>query len=146
MNQLRALRRIQFCAGHRLMEHRGKCENLHGHNYVADIYIAAPTVDSVGRVVDFAEIKRVFKGWIDEHWDHGFILWDKDEQAIRAIRAVQPHKLYLLDRNPTAENLALHLLEVVGPKLVPQLNGQRLVVERVAVWETEETCAEVSRS
>jgi len=144
MIRIQALRRIHFCAGHRLLEHGGKCENLHGHNYVADVYVTASEVDSVGRVVDFAEIKRVFKGWIDDHWDHGFILCDRDHTAIQAVRSVSPHKLYLMSHNPTAENIARHLLEVVSPKLLDAFPGHSLRVARVSIWETKETCADVS--
>lgn len=143
MNSLRVLRRIRFCAGHRLLGHGGKCENLHGHNYIADIFVSGRDVDSIGRVVDFAELKKLFKGWIDEHWDHGFIVFDKDEQAIAAVKSVEPHKIYLLPDNPTAENIARHLLEVVGPKLLARASGNGLEVSRVAVWETDDTCAEV---
>ncbi len=143
MKNLQVLRRIRFCAGHRLVGHGGKCENLHGHNYVADICVVGRGVDSVGRVVDFADLKRVFKGWVDEHWDHGIILYDQDCETIRAVRSVMPHKIYLLPDNPTAENIARHLLTEIGPKLLAGLSGYDLHVSRVAVWETEDACAEV---
>jgi 6-pyruvoyltetrahydropterin/6-carboxytetrahydropterin synthase len=143
MNGMQVLRRIHFCAGHRLLGHGGKCENLHGHNYIAEICVAASDVDRIGRVVDFAELKRLFKGWIDEHWDHGFIVYDQDADAIRAVESVSPNKVYRLGANPTAENLAKHLLQVVGPKLLSGFSGTALKVTRVAVWETDDTCAEV---
>ena len=47
-------RRIQFCAGHRVMGHEGKCRNLHGHNYVVFVTAQADELDSVGRVIDFS--------------------------------------------------------------------------------------------
>ncbi len=144
MTSLQVLRRIRFCAGHRLLGHGGKCENLHGHNYVADIYVSGRGVDPIGRIVDFAELKRLFKGWIDEHWDHGFIVFEKDRETIRAVTSVTPHKIYLLADNPTAENIARHLLEVVAPKLLAGMPGYDLQVKRVAVWETDDSCAEVS--
>lgn len=143
MNSLQVLRRIRFCAGHRLVGHGGKCENLHGHNYVVDICVAGNGVDSVGRVVDFADLKRLFKGWVDEHWDHGCIVFDQDRETIDAIRSVTPHKIYLLPYNPTAENIARHVLEEIGPKLLAGLSGYDLQVTRVAVWETDDACAEV---
>lgn len=141
--QLTIVRRVHFCAGHRLLRHGGKCENLHGHNYVAEFAISARQTDAVGRVVDFAEIKRLFKGWIDAHWDHGFVLAKEDHAAIEAIRSVSPHKLFLLPTNPTAENLAQYLLVVVGPSLLQQIPGYDLRLRRVTVWETPEAWAEV---
>jgi 6-pyruvoyltetrahydropterin/6-carboxytetrahydropterin synthase len=141
---LTIVRRIHFCAGHRLFQHGGKCENLHGHNYVTEIAVSARQTDAVGRIVDFAELKRLFKGWIDEQWDHGFIIYRGDTQAIQAIRSVDPHKLYLLPDNPTAENLARHLLTEIGPQLLGELTGYDLRLRRVTVWETQDAWAEVS--
>ncbi len=136
---LEIMRRIKFCAGHRLYQHGGKCEFFHGHNYVADFYVTSHDVDSVGRVIDFAELKSRFKGWLDEHWDHGFILNEADENGLRAIRMVQPCKYYVLPYNPTAENMARYLLEVVCPELFGDSNVQ---ATRVIIWETEDAFAE----
>ena len=137
--QLEIMRRIKFCAGHRLYQHGGKCEFFHGHNYVAEFYVAGNEVDSVGRVIDFAELKSRFKGWLDENWDHGFILNEADENGLRAIKMVEPCKYYELPYNPTAENMAQYLLEVICPKL---LSDTDVVTTRVVIWETEESFAE----
>lgn len=138
------MRRIKFCAGHRLYKHGGKCEFFHGHNYVADFYVTGDTVDSVGRVIDFAQLKTVFKGWIDEHWDHGFILAENDDNGINAIKQVEPCKYYVLPYNPTAENMARYLLENVSPQLMLQCNGYEVQVTKVVIWETEDAFAEAS--
>jgi len=71
-------RRIQFCAGHRVAGHENKCNNLHGHNYVAFITAQAHNLDNLGRVVDFSVLKDIIGGWIDDNWDHGLILWRED--------------------------------------------------------------------
>lgn len=138
------MRRIKFSAGHRLLGHGGKCEFFHGHNYVAEIYVSGSERDSVGRVVDFAQIKQHFKGWIDEHWDHGFLLNQADENGIQAIKMVQPSKYFLLPENPTAESMARYLLESVAPQLLEKLKVDGLRAERVVIWETEESSAEAS--
>ena len=52
------MRKVAFCAGHRLLNHEGKCANLHGHNYLVEFHITGNEVDDLGRVVDFADIKR----------------------------------------------------------------------------------------
>ena len=70
------MRQVKFCAGHRLLNHEGKCANLHGHNYLVEFHVTGNEVDSLGRVVDFSVLNKLFKGWIDENWDHGFVLWD----------------------------------------------------------------------
>lgn len=135
---LTIMRKIRFCAGHRLYQHGGKCEFFHGHNYVAEFYVTGENTDSVGRVIDFADLKNRFKGWIDEHWDHGFVLSEQDQNGIAAAQLVQPSKYHVLPYNPTAENLAKYLLEQVCPQL---LEGTSVRATKVVIWETDEACA-----
>ena len=138
-----AARRIQFCAGHRVWKHESSCAHLHGHNYIAFFHATATELDGLGRVVDFGVLKQKLGGWIEEHWDHGFILHRSDESAVNAVRTIPRQKLYLLDRNPTAENMAHHLLHVVAPE---QLAGHGARVVKVVLWETENCFAEVQLS
>lgn len=138
------MRQVRFCAGHRLLNHEGKCANLHGHNYLVEFFVTGNEVDELGRVVDFAVIDKLFKGWIDTNWDHGFILWDQDRNAIEAIEQVKPHRIYEMPSNPTAENMALYLLNEIGPKLIETIRGYDLRLSKVVVWETEKSSATVT--
>ncbi len=138
---LTIMRRIKFCAGHRLFNHGGKCEHFHGHNYVADFFVTGDTQDSVGRVMDFAELKAKCKGWIDENWDHSFLVCDQDDNAINALKMVKPCRLFVMPYNPTAENMAKYLLEEVCPMI---LNGTGGIAQRVRIWETDEAFAEAA--
>ncbi len=136
-------RRIHFCAGHRLLGHEGKCAQFHGHSFVAEFTVAPAepdTLDDLGRIVDFSVLKQLFKGWIDEHWDHGFLLWSEDTAAVEALRSVEPHKLYVMDANPTSENMAAHLFHEICPPLLDPL-GLRIV--RVTIRESDDTSATV---
>ncbi len=133
------MRRIKFCAGHRLFEHGGKCEHFHGHNYVADFFVTGDEVDSVGRVLDFADLKARTKGWIDDNWDHSFLVYEKDQNGIDALSMVQPTRLFKMPYNPTAENMARYLLEEVCPQV---LAGTGARATSVRIWETEEAYAE----
>jgi 6-pyruvoyltetrahydropterin/6-carboxytetrahydropterin synthase len=135
------VRRFQFSAGHRVWGHENECANVHGHNYVVYVHATADKLDDVGRVIDFRVLKQKIGGWIDEHWDHGFICHRDDREVRDALRRIECQKLFLLDQNPTAENLALYLLHVVAPR---ELDGTGVRVVRVALWETENCCAEVS--
>jgi 6-pyruvoyltetrahydropterin/6-carboxytetrahydropterin synthase len=137
--QLTIMRRIKFCAGHRLFGHGGKCEHFHGHNYVADFFVTGDQVDSVGRVLDFAVLKTRVKGWLDENWDHSFLVFEKDLNARAALEMVQPKRIFVLPYNPTAENMARYLLEEMCP-IVLEGTGARAV--RVRLWETDESYAE----
>lgn len=138
---LTIMRRIRFCAGHRLFKHGGKCEHFHGHNYVADFFVTSEAQDSVGRIVDFSDLKTRCKGWLDEHWDHSFLVYDQDENAIAALKMVQPSRLFRLPYNPTAENMAKYLLEVAAPEF---MKGSGAIVVRVRIWETEDSYAEAA--
>jgi len=136
-----AVRRLQFCAGHRVWKHEHKCANLHGHNYIAFVHAEADQLDNLGRVIDFSVLKERIGGWIEQHWDHGFICHRDDAEALRAMEAIPNQKTFLMDANPTAENMADFLLRVVGPGQLAD-TGVRLV--RVVLWETENCYAEVT--
>lgn len=145
MTTATATRRIQFCAGHRLMNHEGKCANLHGHNYVAFFTAECEALDGVGRVIDFSVLKERLGGWIEENWDHGFIAHQADQACHDMWLAFNKHngdetKYFGLPRNPTAENMADFLLRHVAPQV---MKGTGVTVTRVVLWETENCLAEV---
>ncbi len=133
------MRRIKFCAGHRLYQHGGPCEHFHGHNYVAEFFVTGEKMDAIGRVLDFSDLKKRTKTWIDEHWDHSFLVYEKDANGIAALEMVQPRRLFVMPYNPTAENMARYLLEEVCPTVLAG-TGARCVAVRV--WETDEAYAE----
>jgi 6-pyruvoyltetrahydropterin/6-carboxytetrahydropterin synthase len=140
--QLSLIRQLTFCAGHRLYRHESKCAFFHGHNYRVDIEVVGDSggteVDDVGRVVDFSLIKKRMLGWLDANWDHAFLVFEEDANALAAVRMVQPTKYFVMPWNPTAENMARYLLEVVAPNVLGDLG---VIARRVAVWETDESCA-----
>ena len=142
ITQLSLIRQLTFCAGHRLYRHESKCAFFHGHNYRVDIEVVGDSggceVDDVGRVVDFSLIKKRMLGWLDANWDHAFLVFEEDDNALAAVRMVQPTKYFVMPWNPTAENMARYLLEVVAPNVLGDLG---VVARRVAVWETDEACA-----
>ncbi|MBP9090360.1 6-carboxytetrahydropterin synthase [bacterium] len=137
-----AVRKLQFCAGHRLYQHESKCRHLHGHNYKVFLHAQSTSnLDQIGRVIDFSILKGRFLPWIEENWDHGFIVWQGDLEAIAALRAIPDQKLFLLDSNPTAENLALYLLNQVAPKLLAETD---VSISKIVLWETENCFVEVT--
>jgi len=68
---------FEFCAAHRLWKHPGRCANIHGHNYRAEVTATTddPTapLDELGMVADFSLSKEKIGEWIDGAWDHGFL-------------------------------------------------------------------------
>ena len=127
----RVTREIRFCYGHRLIHYDGKCRHLHGHNGRAVIAIAADKLDALGMVMDFSRIKRVVNGWIDDTLDHKMLL-HKDDPVLPLLRQ-QNEPVFVLDVNPTAENIARLIFDFAAAQGFP-------VVE-VKLWETDTSCA-----
>ena len=124
-------REIDFCYGHRLLNYEGKCKYLHGHNGKALITVAAETLDDRGMVQDFSDIKQVIGGWIDDNLDHRMLL-NRADPVIPYFQEIG-EPLFLLDENPTAENIA---------KLIYNFaSGQSIPVTSVQLWETPKSFA-----
>lgn len=124
-------RELRFCYGHRLLDYDGKCRFLHGHNGRALITLAAPSLDALGMVVDFSQIKRVIGGWIDSQLDHRMLL-RRDDPVLPQLQA-QGEPVFLMDVNPTAENIAKLIFDFA--------QGQGFPVVEVRLWETDDSCA-----
>ena len=127
-------REIDFCYGHRLLNYEGKCKHLHGHNGKVLITLQASRLDERGMVLDFGDIKAVMNTWIDDHLDHRMILCRRDP-AIELLKKLD-EPMFLLDENPTAENIARLISDVTAEKGFP-------VVE-VRLWETPQVLCDVS--
>lgn len=129
---------LGFDAGHRLLNHEGKCANLHGHRYRAIIRVEAPALDAVGRVIDFGAIKEVVGGWIARAWDHGYIGQDGDPMVDLAER--QGLKVHRVKWQPTAENMAAYLF-AKSNQLFNANPQSPLRVTRVTLYETPTSSA-----
>ncbi len=108
-----------FSAGHAIRGHQGGCQNLHGHNYRVRVHVSSATLDELGMVIDFADLKRI----VDE------VLGPFDHRVINDLPPFDR-------RNTTAELLA----EFAWEELSKRLPAGRSV-RRVEVWETETSCA-----
>jgi 6-pyruvoyltetrahydropterin/6-carboxytetrahydropterin synthase len=121
-------REIRFCYGHRLLHHAGKCRHLHGHNARAVVTLRSETLDRLGMVVDFGDIKQHLGAWISEHLDHKMLLHQAD--PLLPILLEQREPVFVLDVNPTAENIAKLIFE--------QAETAGLPVVSVQLWETDD--------
>lgn len=125
-------RKIEFDAGHRVYRHESKCNNIHGHRYVVEIECSGE-LDSLGRVVDFSVIKSIFGKWIDDNLDHGMIVFKDDPIKFELESgALSGHKYFVMDSNPTAENLS----EMLYREATAQLKSLGIAVDSITVWET----------
>ena len=118
--------------GHRVYQHESKCAHLHGHNYRVHFTVEAPKLDAIGRVMDFSVIKEKLCMWLEDNWDHKFLVWVKDPWAT-TLTELDPTTV-VTGFNPTAEKMAQYLVEVVGPT---QLEGTGATLTHVVI---EETC------
>ena len=123
--------------GHRVVGHEGKCRFLHGHNYRIHFTVAAEQLDEVGRVVDFSVIKAQLCQWLEDHFDHKFLIWEQDD-LLPQLQAVSGESLVIVPFNPTAENIAQYLVEQIGPE---QLQGYPVELISCKVEETAKCSA-----
>jgi len=136
--------RIEWDMGHRLGDgYQSKCRHAHGHRYVAELSFVAPTLDEFGMVLDFGEIKRLAKGWIDEHIDHAFLVYEKDLPLLDFLRS-ESNRHFVVNFNTTVENITSWL----GPQLQAVINADAMAksrslrLTRVRVYETPNGWAE----
>ncbi|MBI2871692.1 MAG: 6-carboxytetrahydropterin synthase [Chloroflexi bacterium] len=127
----RVTRAIEFCYGHRLLDYSGKCRHLHGHNGLLEVEIEAESLDGLGMVVDFGVVADLVKGWVDANLDHRMVLCRRD--PVVPLLAEMGEPLYLMDENPTAENISKHVFQ--------QAQRQGLRVSEVRLWETPSSYA-----
>jgi 6-pyruvoyltetrahydropterin/6-carboxytetrahydropterin synthase len=110
----------QFAAAHRLENFHGKCENLHGHNWKVEVFLAGAALDRAGLLMDFGVVKARTKEVLEE----------VDHKYLNELAAFQ-------DRNPSSENLARYLYERLGAIF----NRDGVKISRVNVWESDTSCA-----
>ena len=131
-----ASRYHDISCGHVVSGHPGKCKNLHGHNYRIHFHCEGE-INSDGMVIDFGDIKTFLCWWLEDNWDHRFLVWDRDpiysdlKKIDSTVRGVS--------FNPTAENMAQYLLDVVGPQVLPA----GITLKCVTVEETRKCSASV---
>ena len=122
---------IHFCYGHRLLNYDGKCRYFHGHNGKVEIQLDAGSLDARGMVRDFTEIKAILGVWIDRTLDHRMLLHRKDPLRKTLQKAGEP--VFVMDTNPTAENIARLIYDTARVKKLP--------VSSVTLWETPNSFA-----
>jgi 6-pyruvoyltetrahydropterin/6-carboxytetrahydropterin synthase len=133
-----AIRYHDISCGHRVHGHESKCAHLHGHNYRMTFFCEPEKdLDSIGRVIDFSDIKKRLCMWIEEEWDHRFLVWIHDPMK-NTLLDLDPDGVWVTAFNPTAENMAQYLVAVVGPR---QLEGTGIVLTKCLVEETRKCSA-----
>jgi 6-pyruvoyltetrahydropterin/6-carboxytetrahydropterin synthase len=111
-----------FSSGHALRGYKGKCENVHGHNYKVRVTLEGPHLDSIGLLYDFTHLKRVIREIVGGV-DHKFL---NDLAPFDVI-------------NPSAENLAKYFYDETTRQMNAMPEGARIT--SITIWETDTTSA-----
>ncbi|MDD4012603.1 MAG: 6-carboxytetrahydropterin synthase QueD [Candidatus Omnitrophica bacterium] len=112
--------RSRFSSAHNLRGYKGKCEELHGHNWSVELTAASSDLDELGMVMDFTDLKR----------ELGEILFLLDHKY---LNNVVPFDTV----NPTSENIAKYIYSKMKIRIPVK-------IVRVTVWETEGASATYS--
>jgi 6-pyruvoyltetrahydropterin/6-carboxytetrahydropterin synthase len=112
-----------FAAGHALREYKGKCENVHGHNYRVQVTVEGEQLNRIGLLVDFVELKRAVRDVI-AYLDHQF------------INDLEPFTII----NPSAENLAKYFYDEVSARVQIATDTPARIAQ-VKIWETDTSIA-----
>lgn len=105
-----------FSSAHNLREYKGRCEELHGHNWKVELTVAQGKLDKAGMVADFKRLKEKLNKVLDI-LDHKYL----------------NNLDYFKKVNPTSENIAQYIYK----RLKDQISG----ISSVTVWESENTSA-----
>lgn len=110
-----------FSSAHQLRGYKGKCENLHGHNYKVEIFARGAELNNIGLLIDFGDLKKAADEVVN-YLDH------------RNINELPPFDEEL---NPSAENLARFILEYLNSRVA----DERVFVQKVRCYETPTSVA-----
>ncbi len=108
-----------FAAAHFLKNYKGKCENLHGHNYLVMVSVQGAKLDQGGMLLDFSELKKALR------------------QVCGKIDHTNLNDLPFFQDNPSAERIALYIYKELL-ELLPQLSRgeDSPKIKAVDVFET----------
>lgn len=133
MKKARITKRFQFEAAHCLTKHDGKCKQVHGHTYTLEVSLIGDIIENpfspeFGMVFDFGKLGKVVRSVIDMLYDHRML-----NDSLEGVY-------------PTAENMCYELFSSISMGLTEatQDGPNRIMLEKVRLWETANSWAEVS--
>jgi len=130
--------RIEFTfdSDHRLLDYDGKCAYPHGHTYRADVFLESQELDCLGLVHDFTDLKDRVKTWVDDNWDHAFLVNSQDSELIQGLGSAELVRLYKFqDENPSCEVMSRKLYEMTAELC-------SIAPAKVRLWESANQFAE----
>lgn len=110
----------QFSAAHQLRGYKGKCENLHGHNWRVQVVVGSERLSEIGLVIDFQELKKITNELLSA-LDHS------------VLNEIFP----FTEINPSSENIAKWMYDSIKKKIT----NSNINVSSITVWEAETSSA-----
>lgn len=143
-------RRLEFDAGHRIPDHKSQCRHLHGHRYTIEITLSGSVIEKSGdaangMLMDFSQVKDIAMAHVVNAWDHAFLVFAGDTAIVDFLASLPGHKTVILDRVPTAENLARIAFERLDA-VYRDTYGNHLQLHQVRLYETPNCWADALRS
>ena len=121
-----------------------KCRNIHGHSWMITLVLKAPVLNEQGMVIEFGQIKKVWRQWLDENLDHALMLHDQDPM-LSAIREIEPEaRIFTFSGDPTTEHLAEYLYSQAQTLLSTLSLENSVIVQHIHVQETHVNAATYS--
>ena len=109
----------EFSAAHRLRNYKGKCENLHGHNWKVEVIVEGENLDKIGLLIDFGILRKKLKE----------VLATLDHKNLNSIP-------FFRKNNPTSENIAVYIY-----KNLERVLDKKIRIKEIVVWENEKQSA-----
>ena len=122
MAVIRVTKEFTFEMAHALWNYDGPCKNIHGHSYKLYVTVIGRTnedTDStkLGMVIDFSELKSIVKKYVVDYFDHSVIISSRSEQPdIKNVKEMFD-KFYIVDYQPTCENMVEHMAGLIAGAL-----------------------------
>jgi len=131
---------IEWDMGHRVMNHKSKCKNIHGHRYKMEVTLEGKLIDisgdsSEGMVIDFVDIKRIATEYVHDVLDHGFMVWEKDEKLLKFFDENPDQKHIIVPFTSTVENIAKWVFDQLD-KQYQDTYKTGLKLKSIRMWET----------
>lgn len=109
-----------FSAAHQLRGYKGKCENLHGHNWKVQVHVAAEKLNEIDIGIDFHDLKH-FTQEVVGSLDHTF------------LNEIFP----FTEKNPSSESIAKWIYDTLKKKV----NSEYVHLTAITVWESDTASA-----
>ncbi len=110
----------QFAAAHQLRGYKGKCEDMHGHNWRVQVTISSEVLNDIGLAIDFNDLKKI------------------SNEVIMSLDHTLLNEVFpFTEINPSSENIARWVFDSIKKKV----EDENISCTSVTVWESENSSA-----